>query len=248
MGTAVKNEFATADITTIVQQFMDDPAVTNGNARALSWDFCFNYFSDLERVKKDREASCMQLGYYLASWGMLRGSTYLFKNTNARHYLQVLDVIERYTPEMHHLHPSTFGEQSSQDLLVATYKELESALLPKGRRGITLVTKVMMGVWGVFPSLDSYFMQTFKPIAESRGKRAGFTRFGVNTVELIGEFYSEHQKEIDRLATTYQTVDFTSGRHTERSIPAAKIIDIYGFGTSYYRSLKYGDSEKGIKQ
>lgn len=26
--------------------------------------------------------SCLQLGYYLASWGMLRGSTYLFAEAN----------------------------------------------------------------------------------------------------------------------------------------------------------------------
>lgn len=73
---------------------MGGPEGVGTHARVLSWDFCFEHFADLERVRGDRQASCMQLGYYLARWGMLRGSSYLFKNTNARHYLQALDVIE----------------------------------------------------------------------------------------------------------------------------------------------------------
>jgi hypothetical protein len=44
------------------------------------------------------EMSCLQLGYYLASWGMLRGSSYLFRETNARHYQASIEVIERYNP------------------------------------------------------------------------------------------------------------------------------------------------------
>lgn len=222
-------------ISSVVESFMGGSGGVGSHSRVLSWDFCFEHFADLERVRRDRQASCMQLGYYLASWGMLRGSSYLFKNTNARHYLQALDVIERYTPEMDELTPAYFGEQRSQELLVSVFQELAAALLPEGGRQITLVTKTMMGVWGVFPSLDSYFMNTFGAIAKERDKGRVFSKFGVNTVELIGEFYDTHQREIDVLAAAYQTVDFTSGLPSGRSIPAAKVIDIYGFGAAYYR-------------
>lgn len=222
-------------ITSVVQRFMGGPGGIATHARVLSWDFCFEHFADVERVRRDRQASCMQLGYYLASWGMLRGSSYLFRNTNARHYLHALDVIERYTPEMDGLTPARFGEQQTQELLLALYQELGAALLPEGGRRITLVTKTMMGVWGVFPSLDSYFMQTFGAIAKERNKGRMFSRFDVNTVDFIGEFYDTHQKEIDRLATAYQTVDFASGLPSAKNIPAAKVIDIYGFGAAYYR-------------
>lgn len=222
-------------ISSVVESFMGGAGGVGGHARVLSWDFCFAHFADLERVRRDRQASCMQLGYYLASWGMLRGSSYLFKSTNARHYLHALEVIERYTPDMGGLTPAHFGEQRSQELLVSVFQELAAALLPEGGRQITLVTKTMMGVWGVFPSLDSYFMRTFDAIAKGQGKGKVFSRFGVNTVDLIGDFYDTHQKEIDRLATAYQTADFASGLPSGRSLPAAKVIDIYGFGAAYYR-------------
>ena len=67
------------------------------------------------------------------------------------------------------------------------------------------------------------------------GKGQVFSKFGVNMVELIGEFHETHQIEIDRLATAYQTVDCASGLPSGRSIPAAKVIDIYGFDAACYR-------------
>lgn len=42
--------------------------------RERSWDFCFTYFQDNPHPTQNMETSCLQLGYYLASWGMLRGS------------------------------------------------------------------------------------------------------------------------------------------------------------------------------
>ena len=53
--------------------------------RASSFDYCFNYFQSFKdhaatneiATPENLERSCLHLGYYLASWGMLRGSTAL---------------------------------------------------------------------------------------------------------------------------------------------------------------------------
>jgi len=53
--------------------------------RASSFDYCFNYFQAFRdrtatseiSARQYLELSCLHLGYYLASWGMLRGSTVL---------------------------------------------------------------------------------------------------------------------------------------------------------------------------
>lgn len=65
----------TGHITAVVQDFLD---VSEGekpdiNSRSRSWDYCYNYFQDHPEPTQDLERSCLQLGYYLASWGMLRG-------------------------------------------------------------------------------------------------------------------------------------------------------------------------------
>lgn len=89
-------------ITSFVRDFLsvsdgEQPCTTS---RSRSWDYCYNYFQDNAEPTQDLERSCLQLGYYLASWGMLRGSTYLFTKTNVSHYAKVIQVIEELNPTM----------------------------------------------------------------------------------------------------------------------------------------------------
>src|SRR3989344_9310113 len=57
--------------------------------RFASFDYCFNYFQEKykngEKEKiadsKNVQLSCLQLGFYLASWGMYRGSTFLLQKS-----------------------------------------------------------------------------------------------------------------------------------------------------------------------
>ena len=57
--------------------------------RYASFDYCFNYFQEKykngEKEKiadsKNVQLSCLQLGFYLASWGMYRGSTFLLQKS-----------------------------------------------------------------------------------------------------------------------------------------------------------------------
>lgn len=220
-------------ISGVVEQYMGGPTGVCLYNRPRSWDFCYNHFLDLEQVTADRQASSMQLGYYLASWGMLRGSGYLFKKTNARHYLDVLRLVEEYDKDVRGITPERFGEVKVQELLVSLYNDLAARLLPEGGRRITLVTKTMMGIWGVFPSLDQYFVNTFKDLAKSSGHPRVFSRFTANTIDYIGEFYTAHREELDDLAAGYRTVDFYTGEASNHQYPVAKVIDIYGFTAAF---------------
>jgi hypothetical protein len=69
----------TVDIGANLTAFLDQRAP---EARYASFDCCFNYFQEARETREtDRLAdkdnlmlSCLQLGFYLASWGMMRGS------------------------------------------------------------------------------------------------------------------------------------------------------------------------------
>lgn len=58
-------------------------------ARYASFGFCFNYFQevrdsgDTAQLANDehRRLSCLQLGFFLASWGMMRGSGDLYQRS-----------------------------------------------------------------------------------------------------------------------------------------------------------------------
>ncbi len=57
--------------------------------RFSSFDYCYNHFYSFYRDNRvpeladDRnlQMSCLQLGFYLASWGMLRGSSFLIEKS-----------------------------------------------------------------------------------------------------------------------------------------------------------------------
>ena len=70
------------------------------DARYASFDYCYNYFQSFREqgravdlaAPENMQVSCLQLGFYLASWGMLRGSSTLLRKS-ARHYEPVIKVI-----------------------------------------------------------------------------------------------------------------------------------------------------------
>ena len=69
----------TVDIGGNVKAFLDD---RDPGARYASFDYCFNHFQAARESSESRASgdgdslllSCLQLGFYLASWGMMRGS------------------------------------------------------------------------------------------------------------------------------------------------------------------------------
>lgn len=202
--------------------------------RGRSWDFCFNYyFQDHPQPTRDIELSCLHLGYYLASWGMLRGSSYLARETNVSHYVQAVQVIEAANPGMRGIDADRYHEGDVRALLLETYSGLYKVLLPKGGRGVTLVSKVMMGVWGVLPSFDRYLIKGFRRLADSPAEQSAFNQPSDRSLTLLGEFYFTHATEIDRLAKEFTTVDFSTGQPTDRHLTRAKIIDMFGFQSGY---------------
>ncbi len=56
-------------------------------ARYASFDYCFNHFQEHRTAVAEwgepagMEVSCLHLGFYLASWGMLRGSAELLQRS-----------------------------------------------------------------------------------------------------------------------------------------------------------------------
>ena len=72
-------DIATVDIAGNLEKYHGG---LNAQARYASFDYCFNYFQeareaeDTARLAGDEylHLSCLQLGFYLASRGMLRGS------------------------------------------------------------------------------------------------------------------------------------------------------------------------------
>jgi hypothetical protein len=222
------------NITKVVRDFLqvsggEQPSKTS---RSRSWDYCYNYFQDHPEPTQDLERSCLQLGYYLASWGMLRGSTYLFAETNMHHYAKAVRVIEDLNPTMREIDADSYLNPAARVEIIGAYEALRKALVPNGVAHVTLVGKVMLGVWGCLPSFDTYFRRGFGKMADKRGEKTAFYRVGNRSLILLGEFHARHQEEIAGLAAHYTTLGF-GGDYTARPLSLAKVIDMYGFQRGY---------------
>ena len=77
----------------------------------------------------------------------------------------------------------------------------------------TLVTKILLGVFGNVPAFDRFF-------------RKGFAvhSFGRKSLRVIAKFYEENRAGIDKIEIC--TFDYATGSSTHRKYPKAKLIDM----------------------
>src|SRR5262245_56952795 len=66
-----------------------------------SWEHCYRFFQDVkpQGLATQREQAALQLAFYLASWGMYRGSSFLLQRAYTVH-LGVVDCLAspHFTP------------------------------------------------------------------------------------------------------------------------------------------------------
>lgn len=201
--------------------------------RERSWDVCFEHFHTTDNPAESMELSCLHLGYYLASWGMLRGSSFLFRETNLLHYVPVIEVIERHHGVMRGVDTDDYRDPATVAHLWEVWRELRQALLPDGGRATTLVSKVMMGVWGCLPSFDTFFMRTFRSLAVTPAERRAFAGVTDDALTILADFQGTHATVIDELRAEYPLIGFPGGAETGLRMTRAKVVDIFGFGYSY---------------
>lgn len=191
----------------------------NPNARYASFDYCFNHFQQHRAAvaawgePTGMEASCLHLGFYLASWGMLRGSSELLQRS-VRHLVTLVETIADVPSDVWDLDLVNYDTEGI-DLIHRTALDLRHALRPVEASDI-LVTKVMLGVFGSVPAFDTYFKKGF-----------GVSTFSKGSLRLLGEFYQVNAAAIDRMRLP--TLDFATGHPTDRFYTQAKVVDMIFF-------------------
>jgi hypothetical protein len=157
------------------------------------------------------QLSCLQLGFYLASWGMLRGSAGLLQKS-ARHFAPVVEAIACTDTALWEIDADTYTERNIERLLEHS-KILCGAV---GSLSDILVTKIMLGVFGSVPAFDTYFMSGFD-----------VSTFDAKALGKVGTFYQRNAELLDTYRVT--TLDFMTGQPTERQYTRAKVIDMAFF-------------------
>jgi hypothetical protein len=193
--------------------------------RYSSFDYCYNYFrgNNGEIILNDMEKSCAVLGFYLASWGMMRGSSFLLQKSY-KHFEELIKYISKLERTIWEIQPSEYVEK--YEVINNLYKDICEIVIEDNNRAIVLITKIMLGVFGIVPAFDEYFCKCFKKVNPQLSK---FTSFNKNSLEVVQNFYEENQTEINNLSNQIFTKDFIDSTQNRFNYTKAKIIDMYGF-------------------
>lgn len=205
------------DITAQASRYLQGRGDT---ARYASFDYCFNYFQSFQDEGRTAalaeagqlETSCLQLGFYLASWGMFRGKAALLQHS-AKSLEPAVRVVAA-APEVVWRADADNYSPPVQAALSTVYRELRASL--PGGQSQTLVTKTMLGVFGCVPAFDRYFRDAFAAAT-----------FGPKSLSGLEAYYRANAEEID--AHRVATIDFSTGADTSRSYTRAKVIDMVFF-------------------
>ena len=205
-----------------IAKYLDGAAGSAGrkpDARYASFDYCFNYFQSFREAgsvgaiadPENIQMSCLHLGFYLASWGMLRGSAELLQKS-ARHLVPIIELISCADDALWEIDAHSYTEPNILKLLEIrdNFREIYSGMSD------ILTTKIMLGVFGNVPAFDTNFKKGFQ-----------VATFGPKAMRKIGAFYKEYGVIIDRYRTP--TLDFVTGELTTRKYTRAKVIDMAFF-------------------
>lgn len=198
------------------QSIVDDPY-----HRYRSWEHCYRFFS---QQPADTDLACLHLGFYLASWGMYRGSAFLLQKDYRVHRPVVEELCKAEYQGLRAVSltelQSARGAQHIATVmgLVHRIKQCYIELIGHGPRAInvtdTLATKILLGTLGCTPAYDRYFIEGLK----HRG--LSFSYLNARNFRAMVNYCLSHQSEI---LEVQQSIFAHCGLH----YPDMKVIDMY---------------------
>lgn len=197
------------------------------NHRYMSWEHCFKYFS---QTNPNEEMACLYLAFYLASWGMYRGSSFLLW----KDYLVHREVVKRLLSSTH-LRSVDFSQECSaeidqifewSDWIRNWYEEHIREVNGKSRKihvTDTLTTKILLGTLGCIPAYDRYF------IGGLRAEKLSYSRISKPHFRSLVEFYKHNKGDFD---SAQVEIKKKSGVY----YPAMKLVDMYFWQIGFEKS------------
>ncbi|MBS7072091.1 MAG: hypothetical protein KH092_07350 [Actinomyces sp.] len=210
------------ELISAAQTFYDD-ARANENGRSRSWEHCYRVFRDARTdPSPGYDYLSLHLAFYLASWGMYRGSSFLLQ----KDYKVLTPVVEEILkPEYDCLFGIACADLRNDDVraqYTKLYKYIDAYFDPireevKGRVvgypvSPILITKILLGTLGCVPAYDTFF--------EKGVWHLGLKEKNYNEDSLLelADFYEAHNDRLEEARRGMRTEDLT--------YPQMKLLDM----------------------
>ena len=189
------------ELISAAQTFYED-ARRDENGRSRSWEHCYRVFRDARTdPSPDYDYLSLHLAFYLASWGMYRGSSFLLQ----KDYKVLVPIVEEILKSEY---DCLFGvacadlrESEVQERLTNVYAYIAKHFRPirekvAGRKVTTpvspvLITKILMGTLGCVPAYDRFFQDgvaTYKVTTQE---------YSLESVRKLAKFYEAHNDRLE---------------------------------------------------
>ena len=177
---------------------------TDDNSRYRSWEHCYLAFTKNrdERISSEiLDLLCLHLAFYLASWGMYRGSSFLLQKNYRIHTDAVRKLLSSEYRSLWGIScveyldiPRNIDKLFDlQRVLKDIYTPIrisayESINRPKPTQDISdvLITKILLGTLGCTPAYDRFFI---KGLRDSGTLSSMFNRKGITN---LSRYYVEN--------------------------------------------------------
>ena len=204
------------------QTFYED-ARRDENGRSRSWEHCYRVFRDARTdPSPDRDYLSLHLAFYLASWGMYRGSCFIFHKDYKVHTPIVEEILE---PEYDCLLGLACTDVRNNDVW-AQLKKLSDYISDYFRpirnevRGHAvaysvsqvLITKILLGTLGCVPAYDTFFGIG----AEYLGLEE--KDYNEDSLLELADIYEEHNDRLEKARRGMRVGDLT--------YPQMKLLDM----------------------
>jgi hypothetical protein len=207
------------EIVNTVMAFFND-GQNNHHHRFKSWENCYFHFraKHLNNNLVINEFDSLQLGFYLASWGMYRGSSFLLKNSYEIHSPVLQNIFNHQYEQL--------WEQNIENItqewinILFTLKEsikniYQDETTPTQRVSDTLITKIILGVLGITPAYDRFFRDGCR----QKNVRP-FINFSQNSYKRMIQFYIDNQESFNQARDQIQAA-------SNLAYPPMKLLDMY---------------------
>lgn len=206
--------------------------LNNENSRYLSWEHCYTAFADCNELTEPKiDFLCLHLAFYLASWGMYRGSSFLLQKDYLVHKEAVKEIYNPKYRALWGISCSGLEDDGNIDLIMKVSDRLKEIYVQKRKNfdnyeevSDILITKILMGTFGCVPAYDRFFIETVRTYKIASGI------YNKRSLSDLVVFYNDNRVELDA---------FKVRLLEQRSIqyPEMKILDMSFWYMAYEKAI-----------
>ena len=180
----------------------------------------------------------MQLAFYLASWGMYRGSSFLLQKDYKVHVPVVEELLKVHYNGLFGLECIELRKNDVQKKLTELnwfmtvyYDKIRKSVKEtevKNKLSATLTTKILMGILGCVPAYDRYFIDGVK------GQKVTTGIYNIKSLLKLVDFYDTNRVRLEETRKRLKVYDLP--------YPQMKLLDMGFWQIGFER-----DADKGLQ-